>query len=263
MHLTPWAAADSRFPTPHLLEKCAHNRGQGDRGAEKRAAGACAWSLRGRCSGVEEHQVCVGRSRRVCPQSLCAGRGCRKCFGARAASHGRSKEGCVRELFARPASTGPGVQRSCPQPPAPSARPAPTSASRLFLVPGSQGRRSPGNPAGTAPPGRRCSLPRPRRSLSGAHPASQKARALQVGGNAGWAQVRQTGPPQHRNVGCPPPPARTSPTRQSPFREFFASCLLRRGWGRGRGRSFSISLILPGCQPPISKSLLFPVPMVV
>lgn len=174
MHLTRWAAADPRFSTPHLLEKCARNRGQGDRGAEKRAAGACAWSLRGRCSGVGEHQVCVGWSRRVCPQSLCAGWGCRKCFGARAASHGRSEEGWVRELFARPASPGPGVQRSCPPPPAPSARPAPTSASRLFLVPGSQGRRSPGNPAGTAPPGRRCSLPRPRRRLSGAHPASQR-----------------------------------------------------------------------------------------
>lgn len=34
MHLTRWAAADSRFPTPHLLEKCARNRGQGDRGAD-------------------------------------------------------------------------------------------------------------------------------------------------------------------------------------------------------------------------------------
>ncbi|EDL06393.1 dysbindin (dystrobrevin binding protein 1) domain containing 2, isoform CRA_c, partial [Mus musculus] len=31
-----------------------------------------------------------------------------------------------------------------------------------------------GNPAGLAPPGRRCSLPRPRRRLSGAHPGSQR-----------------------------------------------------------------------------------------
>lgn len=185
MHLTRWAAADPRFPIPHLLEKCAHNRGQGDRGAERRAAGACAWSLRGRCSGVGEHQVCVGRSRRVCPQSLCAGRGCRKCFGARAAPRGRSEEGCVRELFAHPASPGPGVQRSCPPPPTRSARPAPTSASRLFLVPGSQGRRSPGNPAGTAPPGRRCSLPRPRRRLSGAHPASQRGAGAAGRGECG------------------------------------------------------------------------------
>lgn len=129
--------------------------------------------------------MCVGRSRRVCPQSLCAGRGCRKCFGARAASRGRSEEGCVRELFARPASPGPGVQRRCPPPPAPSARSAPTSASRLFLVPGSQGRRSPGNPAGTAPPGRRCSLPRPRRRLSGAHPASQRGAGAAGRGECG------------------------------------------------------------------------------
>lgn len=258
MHLTGWPVADPRFSISLLLEKCARNRGQGDRGAERRAAGACAWSLRGRCSGVGEHQVCVGRSRRVCPQSLCAGRGCRKCFGARAASRGRSEEGCVRELFARSASPGPGVQRSCPPPPAPSARPAPTSASRLFLVPGSQGRRSPGNPAGTAPPGRRCSLPRPRRRLSGAHPASQRGAGAAGRGNAGWAQVQRTGPPQHGNVGCPPPPAPSSPTRQSPFREFFASCLLRRGWGRGRGRSFSISLVPSRCQPPVSKSLTLP-----
>lgn len=263
MHLTRWAAADSRLPTPHLLEKCARNRDQGDRGAEKRAAGACAWSLRGRCSGVEEHQVCVGRSRRVCPQSLCAGRGCRKCLGrAQPRTGGARRDACGNFSPAPqvrvPAFRG-AVLRRQPRVPAPPPLPPPASSS----FPAPRAARSPGNPAGTAPPGRRCSLPRPRRRLSGAHPASQKARALQVGGNAGWAQVRQTGPPQHRNVGCPPPPARTSPTRQSPFREFFASCLLRRGWGRGRGRSFSISLVLPGCQPPISKSLLFPVPMVV
>lgn len=80
----------------------------------------------------------------------------------------------MRELFARPASPGRGVRRGCPPPPAPSARPTPTSASRLFLVPDSQGRRSPGSPAGIAPPGRRCSLPRPRRRLSGALPVSQR-----------------------------------------------------------------------------------------
>lgn len=80
----------------------------------------------------------------------------------------------MRELFARPASPGRGAPRGCSPPSGPSARPAPTSASRLFLVPGSQGRRSPGSPAGIAPPDRRCSLPRPRRRSSGALPVSQR-----------------------------------------------------------------------------------------
>lgn len=224
---------------------------------------------RGRCVGAarkSERIKCAWAGAGACARRRCAlGGGAASASGRaqhRAGGRDRpSKEGCVRELFARPASPGRGVPWGSPPPPAPSARPAPTSASRLFLVPGSQGRRSPGSPAGIAPPGRRCSLPRPRRRLSGALPVSQRAAGAAGRGCAGWNQVWRTGATQHGNAGRPPPPAPSSPTRRSPFREFFASCLLGRGWGRGRGRS-PFSWLLPGSQQPVSKSPLFLVPMV-
>lgn len=163
MHLSHWAAADPRCPIPHLLEKYARKRGQGVRGAARRATGACAWSLRGRCLRVGAHQVCVGRSRRVCPPPpSCAGRGCRKCFRARAAPRGargrRSKEGCVRQLFARPAKSGsrrseglpPAAGPECP--PRPHFRLPPLPRSRLPgpPVPREPRRHSPTRPAGAA-----------------------------------------------------------------------------------------------------------------
>lgn len=161
---------------------------------------------RGRCVGAarkSERIKCAWAGAGACARRRCAlGGGAASASGRaqpRAGAHGRqSKEGCVRELFARPASPGCGVRRGCPPPPAPSARPTPTSASRLFLVPDSQGRRSPRSPAGIAPPGRRCSLPRPRRRLSGALPVSQRGagaagRGARVGLRCGGPGPRSTG----------------------------------------------------------------------
>lgn len=125
--------------------------------------GACAWSLRGRCSQVGAHQVCVGRSRRVCPPPLCAGRGCRKRFGARAAPRRRSRppeQGGMRAgTFRPPRKSGsrrsvghsPAAGPECP--PRPHFRLPPLPRSRLPgpPVPREPRRHSPTRPALLAP----------------------------------------------------------------------------------------------------------------
>lgn len=108
-----------------------------------------------------------------------------------------------------PATAGRPARSACAR-----RRPSPTSASRLFLVPRSQGRFCPGgDPAAQPHPGRRGPLPRPRRRRAGEDSLSQRGRrARQVGAPRGGRRCRgRPGAWSTSGKAAPPPPSLPSP----------------------------------------------------
>lgn len=214
---------------------------------------------RGRCVGAaleSESIKCAWAGAGACARSRCApGGGAASASGRAQPRAGGARRDACGNFSPAPQVRVPafsGAVFHC-QPRVPAPPPLPPPASSSFPAPRAAGPQ--GTPQAQPHPTGAARSHAPAAACRERTQRASGARALQVGGNPGWAQVQRTGPLQHGNMGCPPPPAPSSPTRQSPFREFFASCLLRRGWGRGRRRSFSISLVPSRCQPPVSKSL--------
>lgn len=202
MHLSRWAAADPRFPFPHLREKWARKRGQGVRGAERRAAGACAWALllsRSASSVRGPERVPAALVRRAgVPQVL---RGARSPARVPAGS-GARRDACGNFSPAPqvrvPAFRGAGPRRRRPRVPAPPPLPPPASSS--FPAPRAAGPQ--GAPqAQPHPPG----AARSHAPAAAGRECTQRAsgvRALQVGGTRVGLRCGGPGPGSTRTWGA-------------------------------------------------------------
>lgn len=183
MHLTHWAAADLRFSIPHLLEKCARNHGQGDRGVERRAR------ARGLCVGAaleSESIKCAWAGAGACARSRCApGGGAASASGRAQPSAGGARRDACENFSPAPQVRVPAfrgaVLRRQPRVPAPPPLPPPASSS--FPAPRAAGPQ--GTPQAQPHPAGAARSHAPAAACRERTQRASGARALQVGGECG------------------------------------------------------------------------------